>query len=1089
MNSLIENYALKILKFTPRNFINFSLFFLSIISGCEPKLPSEIEEVMQTLPKEIDYNFHVKPILSDKCFACHGPDQKKQKAGLRLDIQENAFASLKDSPGKVAIEPGSWRDSELYYRITTTDPEKIMPAKGSHLSLSNYEKAVLLKWIKQGAKYKQHWAFVKPEKIDLPKVQNDKWVKNPIDHFILKKLEEKNLNPAPLASKEILLRRLSFDLTGLPPTIVEIDNFIKDNSENAYEKVVDRLLNSQNYGERMATDWLDVARFADSHGYTVDRLRDMSPYRDWVIKAFNTNQSFDKFIHWQLAGDLMPKPTKEMLIATAFNRNHPQNTEGGIVEEEFQTEYVLDRTNTLGDAFLGLSVGCAKCHDHKYDPISQKNYYELYSFFNNVREAGQISYDDAMPTPTLMLPTPEQEKILKFIKNQISEEEIIAQSIYKNGQKDFQNWLNMSSYKKLANETLPKAGLIGQYTFEKNGLENKVNPKEKSFITTETGKIEIPNFVAGKTDKALKLNGDAWLTLDKIGVFGKSDPFSVSLWLNVPKDFNEGVIFHKSFAERLYNYKGFHLLIRKNGCFEATMAHTAPSNAFTKVSKIKIPKEKWINLTMTYDGSSMAQGMKIFLDGTELEMTTEIDQLSKDILFTNSKNPPALQFGAWWRGYGIKNGLIDDILVYNRAISSFEVGIIAGKNNWNNTVSKAPGQFTKNEIAQLENYYFATQYQPSIDQFKKIKAKKIALSDSTEPISEIMVMQEMPIPKQSYILNRGNYASFGEKVYPNTPEKIFKFASNLPKNRFGLAQWLTNPNHPLTARVAVNRFWQNIFGVGIVKTSEDFGNQGELPSHLELLDYLALSFIETGWDVKKLIKLMVMSATYQQDSKASKEKSLLDPENRLLARGPVNRLTAEMIRDNALFASELLKNKIGGKSVKPYQPVGLWEINNTTYKPDSTDEVYRRSLYMVIKRSVPHPTLGTFDGPSRSVCTNRRQKTNTPLQALVTLNDPAFVEASKVLGEKMASEKDEKTALILAYRKLTGLLPNNKEIQLLTALFNNEYLKFKQFPQKTKGWLSAGFYKINENLDPNLVAAYTVVANVIMNSDACLTKR
>ncbi|MFT5887168.1 MAG: hypothetical protein ACI9IP_003641, partial [Arcticibacterium sp.] len=390
---------LRLLNFTAKTLPSLALSLL--LYSCDADLSPDLKEAVAALPKDLDYNIHVKPILSDKCFACHGPDQAKQKAGLRLDLSETAYAELPETPGKVAIDPGSLNGSEVFHRITATDPDFVMPTPESHLSLSIYEKAVLIKWMKDGAEYKPHWAFVKPTMPKTPKVSDEEWPQNKIDNFILSKLDELKLKPSQKAKKETLLRRVTFDLTGLPPSPKEVNAFLADSDNSAFEKVVDRLMESPHYGERMTTDWLDLARFADTHGYTVDRIRDMSPYRDWVIKAFNENQPYDQFVHWQLAGDLMPEPSKEMIIATAFNRNHQQNMEGGIIEEEFQSEYVVDRTNTLGDAFLGLSVGCAKCHDHKYDPISQKNYYQLYSFFNNVKEAGQISWDDAMPTPTL----------------------------------------------------------------------------------------------------------------------------------------------------------------------------------------------------------------------------------------------------------------------------------------------------------------------------------------------------------------------------------------------------------------------------------------------------------------------------------------------------------------------------------------------------------------------------------------------------------------------------------------------------------------------------------------------------------------
>ena len=1068
------------------------LLLLSVLNlflfSCSPKLPDDVAVEMEALPEKLDYNEHVKPILSDKCFACHGPDKAKQKAGLRLDIAEIAFASLSKHPDKVAIDPGNLSNSEFFHRIVSDDPDYVMPTPASHLTLSAKEKAVLIKWIENGAEYKPHWAFVKPEKADIPEAENEDWVVNPIDNFVSKKLEQEKLKPSKEADKELLLRRVSLDLTGLPPTLEEIDSFLNDKSPNAYEKQVNRLLNSPHYGEKMAVDWLDLARFSDSHGYTVDRLRDMSPYRDWVIKAFNSNMKYNQFIEWQLAGDLMPKPSKDMIIATAFNRNHQQNMEGGIIEEEFQTEYVIDRTNTFGDAFLGISVGCAKCHDHKYDPISQKNYYELFSFFNNVKEAGQISWNDALPTPTLMLPTAEQDKMLHFINTQISEHEKKVELTRQNADENFEKWLDSGDYKKLAKETIPILGLQAQYTFDNGSLKNNANSKQAGVMKRESGQEGgNPEFENNGAGKSLSLDGDVFLDLNQTGVFKKSDPFTIGLWVNIPKDLKEGVILHKSQAERLYNFRGYHLYL-KDEKLELNMAHTAPSNAITKVTRHAIPKGKWMQLTITYDGSSRAKGFNLFLDGKELEMETTMDQLTKDILFGSTKEP-GLQIGGWWRGLGFKGGKVDDILVYSRILSPFEIEVISQKASWSSISNKEKTQLSVDNRRVLKEYYLTNVNPEILSETKRLHTYRTALSDSSKNIKELMVMQEMPKRKKAHILLRGNYDAFGPEVFPNTPQSILPFPKNLPKNRYGLAQWLTDKNHPLTARVAVNRFWQNFFGSGLVKTTEDFGNQGEMPSHPELLDWLAVSFRESGWDVKKMNKLIVMSATYRQDSKVEKTVREKDPENRWYSHGPVNRMTAEMLRDNALMASGLINNKIGGKSVKPYQPEGLWSINNTSYEPDSGDAVYRRSLYVIVKRSVPNPTLSTFDATSRSFCVVRRQKTNTPLQALVTLNDPTFNEAAKVMGEQMSRNNDTKSAIITTYRKLTGRTPARKEVEILIALQNNQRKKFEENPKKALGWLSTGQYKIDKKLDTSLIAANTVVASTILNSDASLTKR
>jgi hypothetical protein len=1057
-----------------------------LVASSTVDLPADVQKAYDALPS-VDYNIDVKPILSNKCFACHGPDKNKQKAGLRLDIAANAYAEIPDDMGVVAIKPGDLQHSEVVKRILSTDSTYLMPAPESHHTLSAYEKAVIIKWIKTGAVYKPHWAFVKPVKSAVPAVEGT--ANNPIDDFVLAKLKKQSLLASKEADKELLLRRLSLDLTGLPPTLKEIDDYLSDNTPNAYEKQVDRLLASSHYGEKMAVDWLDAARYADSHGYTVDRLRDMSPYRDWVIKALNNNFSYDKFIQWQLAGDLMPHPTKDMIIATAFNRNHQQNMEGGVIEEEYQTEYVIDRTNTFGSAVLGMTVGCAKCHDHKFDPISQKNYYQLFSFFNNVKEAGQISWDDALPTPTLMLPTAQKEKILAFINDNIAQQQNTIAQMQSKATAGFDKWLADGDYKKLAGQNIPLNGLQAYYNFDKGTLASTVNPKDVGAMKREGGQPgDAPVFEAKGDGKALALSGDTWLDLNQVGVFRKSQPFSIGIWVNIPKQLSEGVIFHKGNSERLYNFRGYHLYL-KNNKLELNMAHTGPSNALTRVTVDDVPRDKWIQLTATYDGSSKAGGFKLYMDGTELKMETTMDQLTKDILFGGGGIQPGLQIGAWERGRGFKEGKTDDITVYNRTLTPFEIKTLAQKDNWDKIAAKSKETLTADDMDKLKTYYLAAVDPSMLAEAQKLTALRTTLSDSTENIAELMVMQEMPSPKKSFILNRGNYDMPGEQVFPNTPEAILPFAADLPKNRYGLAQWVTNPDNPLTARVAVNRLWQNFFGAGLVKTSEDFGNQGEMPSHPELLDWLATTFVESGWDMKALNKLIVMSATYRQDSRPTKEAAEKDPENRFLSHGPAYRMPAEMIRDNALFACGLLNTEIGGKSIKPYQPPGLWEINNTTYVPDTGKAVYRRSLYVIVKRSVPNPTLATFDAPSRSYCVIRRQKTNTPLQALVTLNDPTFVEAAKVLGEQMTRNVDSKAAITTAYRKLTGRTPMPDEVTLLMTLQQVELKKFKEHPEKQKGWLTAGQYRVDKKLSGAMIAANTVVASTILNSDASLTKR
>jgi len=1080
-----------------RKYFRFSrllVLLLLFVGGCNPELPDEVADAYENLPKRVDFNMHVKPILSDKCFACHGPDKAKQQAGLRLDIADMAYAELPENPGKFAISVGDLKNSEVFHRILSEEPGYMMPELESNLSLSDYEKAVLIKWIEDGAEYQDHWSFVKPKPQEIPEVNQEEWVSNPIDNFVLATLETKNLAPSASADKELLLRRLSFDLTGFPPTAQEIKEFQEDTDGNAYEKQVDRLLNSAHYGERMATDWMDLSRYSDTYGYQVDRYRDMSPWRDWVINSFNENMPYDQFITWQLGGDLLPNATSDQILATGFNRLHAQNMEGGIVDEEFRVEYVADRVAVVGQGLMGLTTACARCHDHKFDPISQKNFYELYSFFNNINESGQISWDDATPTPNHLLPDSAQEKILSYLEEKEKEQvEGLNQRIEQEEEK-IKAWIGTESYKKSI-PNLPKRGKIAQYELENERLVNKLNPRQTGEMKQQFVKASYPNFTEAYRGKGLLLDGDAWLDLDPVGIFKRNDAFSIGIWVYLPKELEEGVIFHKNQGSRLHNFRGYHLYMKDNR-LELMMARTWPDNAIIERSISEVPKDTWTHLMMTYDGSSKAAGLKVFMNGKELKTEVEIDNLYKDIIFRQLRDQiykgpiePGLQVGARWRGKGIGGAKVDEVIVYKRAISAFEVLQIASSKEAAAIRAISSDKLSSNQKELLRGYYLANLSKPYQNSLAILMKTRAVYVDSMESVQEVMVMKEMDKPRKSYILERGQYDAYGEEVFPNTPERILAMPEDLPKNRLGLAQWITHPEHPLTARVAVNRYWQNYFGRGIVNTTEDFGNQGELPSHPELLDWLALEFIQSGWNVKALQKLIVMSSTYRQDSHVSEELKNIDGENMWLARGPSMRLTSEMLRDNALVASGLLNDKIGGESVRSYQPAGLWKMNNGTYVEDTGDKLYRRSLYTLWKRTVPNPTLSTFDQPERNECIVRRQKTNTPLQALVLMNDPTYLEAAKVIGETMTRMADPDKSITMAYTQLTGRTPQAKELKILKELQAREYEVFKSDTEKTKGWLEAGEYEIDLSLDTNLVAANAVVASVIINSDVSITKR
>ncbi|MCR9098380.1 MAG: PSD1 and planctomycete cytochrome C domain-containing protein [bacterium] len=767
----------------------FAVFCIALFFSCEQASTADPTLAAATLPEVVDFNFHIKPILSDRCFKCHGPDEATREAGLGLHTEAHAFAALGKAQDHYALVPGNPEQSTLIQRIYTDDPQEIMPPPESNLTLTDHEKALLRRWVEQGAAWKKHWAFLPPEMPEVPGAGAG-WAQNEIDHFVYAKLQEQGLQPSPKAEKAKLIRRLSFDLRGLPPTLEEIEAFLNDGRPDAWARLVDTFLNSTAYAERMALDWMDIARYADTHGYQDDFERVMWPWRDWVIHAFQENMPYDQFVTWQLAGDLLPEPTLEQRIATGFNRNHKITAEGGVIDEEYRVEYVADRAQTLGTAFLGLTMECAKCHDHKYDPISQKDYFSLFGYFN----------------------------------------------------------------------TVPEKGFVGELN-----QNFRYAPKPSVRITQE----EI-----------------------------------------------EGIV-----------------------------------------------------------------------------------------TFINNRD--------------------------------------------------------------------------------------------SLPYIDLMVMEEQEEPRKTYILNRGKYDQYGDEVQPAVPEQLPPIPEGAPNNRLGLAQWLFAPENPLTARVTVNRLWQQLFGTGIVATPFDFGNQGALPTHPELLDFLAIKFREEGWDVKAMLRYMALSATYQQTAAASPELLEQDPENRWLARAPRLRLKAEMIRDQAFAVSGLLNKEVGGPSVKPYQPEGLWEEttgggggSTARYMVSEGPDRYRKSLYTFWKRTVPPPGMLIMDAPSRDLCSVKRQETNTPLQALLLLNDPQVLEASKALALQAWEQGGADAAERIAYmfRAVTSASPEEAELQLLLDYFEDERAAYTEKQKEAKSYLSVGSYTLPDTLPLADMAAYTLVANTIFNLDEAITR-
>lgn len=1068
-----------------------------IFISCDKKvdLPDDVAAEMATLVAPVDYTYDVKPILSDRCFACHGPDANHQKADLRLDVAKVAYEKEGEN-GLKAIKPGKPGSSELVHRILSADPDVVMPTPESHLSLTAREKAILIRWIEEGAEYKPHWAFTKVARPELPEVKNAKWVKNDVDRFILKKLEDKNLKPSAEADRTTLLRRVSLDLTGLPPTPEEVHAFLNDKSANAYEKVVDRLLASPHYGEHMAVPWLDAARYADTHGYQDDGLRTAWPFRDWVINSFNKNQPYDQFVTWQLAGDMLPNPTRDMMVATAFNRMHQQSQEGGIIPEEYRAAYVSDRVDTFGKTFLGITVECARCHDHKYDPISHKDYYSLYAFFNNNDENGQIPYNGEA-SPAITLPTPEADAKLKFIHQNLAREQSTIKTNAAAYERNFQQWLataRTAPEKALLSE---KSDLLGHFTFDEpkgKDFQNLADPKHKAHAE---GDDSLSNVASrnGRVGKARYIFGENAVSFgDNFAFFERNQPFSISIWLNLHDPSVSGSLLHKSNGV-MNGYRGWNVFREKDGRIRLTISHVWPENAIEIQTLDKFPMNKWTQLGFTYDGMSKAAGLKLFVNGQQAKVTIHNDHLTESILYGKNKTNwyvDKLNIGRL-SDQRTKNFEVDEFRIYTRAISPLEMkGMYTLQNELLLALKTPSDQLKPEQLSSLRDYYLT-----NIDAgFRKVMdGSRALIGEETEIMDkqiDVMVMKERKFPRKTFILNRGAYDAPGKQVNTDTPDAFFKIPKEYPKNRLGLAKWLLDKDHPLFTRVTVNRFWMMYFGKGLVISSDDFGNQGELPTHPELLDYLAAQFRESGWNVKAMQKLIVTSATYRQSSHTNANDP--DPDNRLYARGPSYRMSAEQIRDNALASSGLLTRSVGGKSAYPYQPAGLWEAlatrNEVTYKQQHGDSLYRRSLYTIWKRSSPPPMMLNFDAAERHFCITKRQKTSTPLQALVVMNDPQFVEASRVLAQNMLKKgKTIDEQINYAFTALTGREPDGKERAILKELYDEELKDFSHNPKRVKSILSAGEYPLDKSLDPAQLAAGTIVASTVMNFDEFLIKR
>ncbi len=1029
--------------------------------------------------EEIEFNRDIRPILSDACFHCHGPDSAKREAGLRLDTEAGAKGEIE---GRRPIVPHSLDKSELYRRITSADPDERMPPESSGRKVTPEQVALLKRWIEQGAPWQPHWSLIPPKRPPFPQVRQPQWISNPIDAFVLSRLEHAGLPPSPPADRATLIRRVTLDLTGLPPTPSEVDAFLADERPDAYDRLVDQLLASSRYGERMAAAWLDAARYADTSGYQNDGERFMWRWRDWVIDAFNANMSFNQFTIEQLAGDQLPKPTLDQLIATGFNRNHRGNAEGGIIPEEYAVEYVVDRVETTGTVWLGLTVGCTRCHDHKYDPLTQREFYQLYAFFNSVPERGRaIKYGNS--PPLAKTPTRDQQRELAEVDEQLSQ----AAANFDKLQPEIAS--SQAAWEKLlqsAENGAAQDSATIDWTIEHDlAVHLSLDQAEAKSATNGWRFVDgEATYVPGKLGTAVQLDGRSFVDAGDVADYTFYDKFTLAAWIYLD-DAGDGLII--SHTPDMAKQEGYSLAV-EGGRLQLNLVKRWLDDALRVQTAAAVLKSgAWHHVAATYDGSRVAKGVQLYVDGRPEKLDVQLDELNQSF---QTKQP--VRVGGGGGPEGRLHARIDDVRIYEAVLDTAEVSALSETAPVAEIARAAAGARTAGQSTKLRAY-FLTQAapQPIRDAYTLLVSLRREREELEESFPTTMIMQDTPEPRQAFILNRGEYDKPTDRVSRDVPGCLPPFAEKFPRNRLGFSQWLVQPEHPLTARVAVNRFWQLYFGAGLVKTTEDFGSQGEPPSHPELLDYLATTFAN-GWDIKGLQRLIVTSSTYRQSSRAAATLVQRDPENRLLARGPRLRLSAEAIRDQALSAAGLLVEQIGGPSVKPYQPAGLWkDLTGSEYVPDHGQNLYRRSLYTFWKRTIAPPSMLTFDAAGRETCVVRQSRTNTPLQALTLMNDVTYVEAARQLAQRVmhhgCCSPDDR--LIFAFRLVLARPPQTSELDILRRNFDHHLSRFRAEPAAAEELLTIGESPRDSKLDAAELAAYTAVANLILNLDEAVTKQ
>lgn len=1033
----------------------------------------------------VDFQRQIRPILSDNCFLCHGPDKGTRMADLRLDIKEGALATRKNG---TVIVPGKPDESLLVKRTSSDNPAFRMPPVFSHKTLTPAQKDTLRRWVAEGAQWKEHWAFAPPAKAPFPEVKQAAWSANPIDRFLLAKIEANGLTPAAEADRRVLIRRVTLDLTGLPPTPKEVRAFLDDKSPTAYDKLVDRLLASPHYGEHRGRYWLDAARYADSQGLHIDNYREMWPYRDWVINAFNRNLPFDRFTVQQLAGDLLPNATLDDRIASGFHRCNVTTNEGGAIVDEVAAIYAKDRADTTGAVWMGLTVGCATCHDHKFDPISQKDFYSLTSFFRNTVQwplDGNIS--DTPPSlvvpqgadrPRWELIGNERAEILKFIADAEAHPSPAQAAWAAQPVTDKTKVLGEQAvFSAPAEETSP---LSPGVTFGAGPAENT-----RAFHFDKTGALGYPSAPEFASDR----------------------PFTVSAWVYVPKKRENYVVasqteVHKGEKPADTKRQGWTLDLAAGNIgqeviapglrifnFDGKYIGARPGPEFA------LKPETWYHIAYTYDGSRSRKGISLFVNGAFVPTYGSGEDFFP--LAGTFRITAPIHLGGNVEKPGYPDGAVADFRVFDRTADESDSKLLYLALTLDHALTKAPDARSDKEreaLSVLYTYRFDPAAREKVARLHTVDAERYTIAHRS-PIT--FVMQERTDTQPvAHVLNRGQYDQPKDEVHPKVPGVLPQIPPSDPQNRLGLAKWLVNANNPLTARVTVNRFWQEVFGTGLVKTAEDFGSQGEPPSHPELLDWLAVDFRESGWDVKRLMRMMVTSSAYRQSAAATPEKIAKDPDNRLMARGPRFRMDAEMVRDYALAVSGLLQPTVGGPSVKPYQPPGIWEAvameqsNTRTYQRDNGIALYRRSMYTFWKRSAPPASMDIMNAPSRETCTVRRERTNTPLQALLTMNDPQFVEAARVLAENalMSSKRNFNAQIDFIAQRLISRPLDAKEF----GVVQNSYKDFLNFydskPADAAKLLKVGDAPVNERVSKPELAAMTMVANEMFNLDEVLVK-